>query len=127
MSEVKGRCPLCINHRAMGKPRIHLTCERKSYTFPFRIYHCPYHGYFVWRGKKHQLVDFSKLKHQAKKVESLPPESPDTNTIADYSIVKMKCPHCGGEWRQYDKTWTTQTGGVICPCCGAEIPKEKAV
>jgi len=77
--------------------------------------------------KGHQLVDFAKHKHQAIKVEPLPPDSPDTTTITDYLIAKMKCPYCEHEWKQYDKTWTTQTQGIICPCCGAEIPKEKAV
>jgi uncharacterized Zn-finger protein len=47
--------------------------------------------------------------------------------MADYQIVKMKCPYCEDEWEQYDKTWTTQSGCVICPFCEAEILKEKAL
>ena len=127
MFETEGRCPLCINQRAFDFHRISLTCERKSYTFSFRIYYCHYHGYFVWRGKKgHQLVDFSKLQHQATKVEPFPSESPDTSTMADYLIVKMECPYCEHEWEQYDKTWTYD-GNMICPKCGVKIPKEKAL
>lgn len=128
MFETEGRCPLCINHRAMPhRGQKSLTCDKVVYTFPFRIYYCDRHGYWVWRRKKHHLVDFSKLKHQANKVEPLPPNSPDTSTMADYLIVKMKCPYCEHEWGQYDKTLTTQSGGIICPSCGAEIPKEKAL
>ena len=105
-----------------------LTCDKVVYTFPFRIYYCRWHGYWVWKGKKgHQLVDFSKLKHQATRVEPLPPDSPDTSTMADYLIVKMKCPYCEHEWGQYDKTLTTQSGSITCPSCRAEIPKEKAL
>jgi len=126
MFETEGRCPLCRDGKAMTHT-ISISCDGKSYTFPYRLYHCFWHGYFVWRGKKgHQLADFSKLQHEATRVDPLPPEVP-TPTPADYLIVKMKCPFCKGEWKQYDKTWTTQSGGVICPSCGAEIPKEKAV
>jgi hypothetical protein len=130
MLETEGRCPL---HVGIGRAMPHrgvksLVCDKVVYTFPFRIYYCHLHGYWVWRGKKgHQLVNFSKLKHQATKVEPLPPESPDTSTIADYLIVKMKCPYCEHKWEQYDKTQLTQSGGVFCPDCGAEIPKEKAL
>jgi len=126
MYEIEGRCPLCgraMPHRGVKS----LTCDKVVYTFPFRIYYCHWHGYWVWRKNKHELVDFSKIKHQAIRTEQLPPESPDTTTIADYLIVKMKCPYCGADWEQYDKTWTTQNGGVICPFCHAEIPKEEAM
>jgi len=122
--ETEGRCPLC--GRAMTHT-ISITCSGKSYTFPYRLYLCFYHGYFVWRGKKgHQLADFSKLQREAIRVEPLPLGVP-TNVYAESPIVKMKCPFCKDEWKQYDKTWTTQGGGVICPFCGAEIPKKKAV
>ncbi len=124
MYEVEGRCPLCDT--AMTHT-ISITYRGKSYTFPYSIYFCFHHGYFVWRGKKgHQLVDFSKLQHEATRVEPLPPGVP-TNLYAESPIVEMKCPFCKGKWRQYDKAWTTQSGGVICPFCRAEIPKEKAV
>lgn len=131
MFETEGRCPLCKDSSGIGSVMDHrtfLTCDGKCYTFPYRVYYCFWHGWFVWRGKKgHQLIDFSKLKHEAIEVEPLPSESPDTSAIADYSIVKMKCPYCEDEWEQYDKTWTTQDGCVICPSCGAKIPKGKAV
>ena len=126
MFEVEAECPLC-RHAMPHRGQKSLSCDKVIYTFPFRIYYCHYHGYWVWRGKKgHQLVDFSKLKHQAIKVEPLPASVPSP-TLLDYRIIEMKCPYCEGEWRQYDRTWTTQSGGVVCPLCHAEIPKEKAV
>ena len=126
MIEWEGRCPLCINHRAMQKPVKSVSCDGKIYTFPYRLYYCHYHGYFIWRGNKHELFNFSKLQHRAK-VKPLPSGVPSP-TLGDYRIVEMKCtePECGYEWRQYDKTWTYDEN-VICPKCGVEIPKEKAL
>ena len=127
--EVEGRCPRCRRGsicRAMPKAVKSLRCDKLDYTFPFRIYWCQYHGYWIWRGNKHELLDFSKIKHEAVRIEEFSPTpGAYTPTLADYLIVKMKCPHCGGKWKQYDKTWT-QNGNIFCPFCHAEISKEEA-
>ena len=117
---------MCYHHRAMPhKGQKSISCDGKRYTFPYRLYDCPYHGYFIWRGNRHELFDFSKLKHRAK-VEPLPAGAPSP-TLADYLIVEMKCTECGNEWSQYDKTWLYDDKYVICPKCGAKIVKEEAV
>lgn len=127
--EIEGRCPLCRRGalcRAMESHVKSLRCDKLDYTFPFRIYWCKHHGYWIWRGNKHELMDFAKIKREAIKIEehSAPPTA-YTPTLADYLVVKLKCPYCKKEWKQYDKTWT-HNGMIFCPFCGREISKEEA-
>lgn len=131
MSETKGRCPLCINHRVMdgsGPARGYtsLSCNGKFYTFPSsNLYYCHYHGWFLWTGNRHVLFDFAKNIKRAKKVEPLG-EGVYSPTLEDYRIIKMNCSGCGHQWKQYDKTWLHNDRYVICPKCEAKIPKEEA-
>ena len=131
MLETKGRCPLCINHRAMdssGSARGYksLTCDGKIYTFSSpNLYYCHYHGWFLWKGDKHVLFDFVKNMKRAKKVEPLG-EGAYSPTLEDYRIIEMKCPECGYEWKQYDKTWLYNDRYLICPKCEGEIIIKKA-
>ena len=125
MVETEGCCPLCRGGKAM-RHSISITCDGKSYTFPYPLYYCIWHGYFIWRRGKHKLFNFSKHQCEAIRVDALPSEAL-TSKLEDYLIVEMECPYCKETWKQYDKTWTTQSGEVICPFDGAKIPKEKAV
>lgn len=120
-----GRCPLC--GRAMSNRTKSVVWRDKILTFPYYIHWCPYHGYFVWRGKKgYELADFSKLEHEAIKIGRKPSDS--MIGYVDFTIVTMKCPYCGYKWRQYKETPPETWGNIIyCPSCFAEIPKEKAI
>ena len=132
MDEIEGRCPRCF--KVMQNCGRNLICDGKRYNFPFGFYYCERHGIYVWRGRKHELFDLRSRMNQKVSIEPLEPEvlerftkSGRMPTLSDYSVVKMKCPYCGYEWEQYNKTLTTQSGGIICPSCGAEIPREKAL
>jgi hypothetical protein len=120
-----GRCPLC--GRAMSDRVKHVTLRDKILEFPYYLHWCPYHGYFIWRGRKgYELADFSKIEREAISVKPKPPDVKAPYT--DYSIVRMKCPYCGFKWKQYKDTPPNSWGNIIvCPSCKSEISKEKAM
>ena len=95
----------------------------KALFFPFNLYLCYYHGYFVWRRGRHYLVNFEKLQHQA--IDSEPTDKSDY--YAESKIVKMRCPFCGGKWRQYERVFTYEGEKIACPFCRAYIPKNSAI
>jgi hypothetical protein len=83
-----GRCPLC--GRAMSERVKHVTLRDKILEFPDYLHCCPYHGYFIWRGRKgYELANFSKIEREAISVKPKPPDVKAPYT--DYSIVRMKC------------------------------------
>jgi uncharacterized protein with PIN domain len=129
MVEIEGRCPLCgIVMQDYAK---NLLCDYKRYNFPYRFYFCHRHGVYVWRGKKHELFDLSKRIDQAISVEPLEPEvlkrinesRSYMPMISDYKPVKLKCPYCKNEWRQYDPKFL-HLDKLYCPFCRVEMPKE---
>lgn len=132
--EVEGRCPLC--DKAMQDYARNLRCDGKIFNFPFRFYYCDRHGIYVWRGRRHELFDLSRRMNQATNVE---PEYPEVlkrfvesgarmPTLSDYKPVKMKCPYCEAEWKQHYGYLTSSVKDIIyCPCCSAEISKEKVL
>ncbi|UCE16182.1 MAG: hypothetical protein JSV12_00750 [Candidatus Bathyarchaeota archaeon] len=130
-SEIKGRCPLCpsigIVMRNYDK---NLICDGKRYIFPYRFYFCHQHGIFVWRGNKHELFDLSKRMNQVSSIEPLETEVLKRYeympTLTDYKIVRMKCPHCDGEWEQHDGFLVGNKEVVLCPFCEVKISNEKA-
>jgi len=101
--------------------------QDKILEFPYLLHWCPYHGYFVWRGKRgYELADFPKLQKEAISIKPKPPDAKALYT--DCTIVKMKCPYCKYVWKQYRDTPPDSWGKTIyCPSCHAEIPKEKAL
>jgi len=128
MFEFEGRCPL--DDIVMQDYAKNLICDYKRYNFPYRFYFCHYCGIYVWRGKRHELFDLSKRMNQAISVEPLEPEvmkrlveSGRMPTLSDYKIVKMKCPHCKNEWRQYNPKFL-HLDKQYCPFCRVEIPIE---
>jgi hypothetical protein len=123
MFRERGRCPYCY---ASMVPTMHVSWHGKYLSFPYPIYLCYRHGYFVWRGegKGHILADFSKLKHEAIEVRD---ESPNAlgDVYAESPIVKMKCKYCGYEWKQYLTPWVTYDKGVWCPNCDSFLDLNK--
>jgi hypothetical protein len=104
----------------------HVSWRRKYLELPYMLRWCPYHGYFVWRGRKgYELVDFSRIEKEA---ISIKPEPPDSKAVyVDFTIVTMKCPYCGAEWKQYKELPPESWGNIIyCPF-GHEIPRDKAI
>ena len=130
--EIKGKCPLCPSIGiTMQDYRKSLICDHKRYNFPYRFYYCHRHGIFVWRGNKHELFDLSKRMNQASSIEPLEPEVSKRceymPTLADYKIVKMRCPNCDREWEQHTGFLVGNRETFRCPFCGFEISKEKAM
>lgn len=108
-----GRCPRCNIAMTYTKT---IYWQHKTLNFPYRIYHCQYHGAFVWRRRKgYELVDFSKSQRHATVTPSLP-----NVQWTDYTIVKYKCPYCEEEWTQHKEFH--QSEKVRCPN-GHLIPK----
>lgn len=107
----------------MGKPTKTIYWQRKCLSFPYWIYHCRYHGAFIWKGriKGHVLADFSEIQRDAK-IELLPTDSPVQ--YVEYEIVSMKCPYCEETWEQH-KEFPPETK-VRCPN-GHLISRDKAI
>jgi len=125
--EFEGRCPLCPNQRAMPKPTKSITCDGKSYTFPFWIYWCEKHGYWFYRSRegKHTLLDLAKHQRLAK-VEPLPVGVPSA-TWDDFKIITAKCPICGDEWEQMKAPWRNKNIRIFCRNCGSEIQPDARI
>lgn len=102
----------------------YLGCDGKRYYFPYRFYLCQQHGIFVWRARMNQVSRIEPLEPEVmKRFETMQSHMP---TLADYKIVRMKCPYCDGEWEQHDGYLVGNEETVLCPFCEVEIPKEKA-
>ena len=120
--EIEGRCPYCPNKRKMPKPNKSITCDGKSFTFPFSIYLCDRHGYWFYRKRegKHTLLDLAKHQRLAK-VESLPAGS-WSETWDDFKIIEVpECPICGEKWKQMKKPWENKDIRIFCRNCESEI------
>src|SRR5208337_2477819 len=112
MFESEGSCPVCGN--SMGKGTRSLSVGGRSYWMPYSIYCCWHHGYFMWRGRKHNIITLKLLESEATKIEELPPEVPYLDS-SEIIPVKMKCKYCGLEWRMHsgflrigEKIWCPQ-------------------
>jgi len=126
MEEIEGRCPKCW--KVMQSWARNLICDFKRYNFPFKLYYCDKHGVYVWRGRKHELLDLSRNEARVEPlekevIERFAKSETSMPSLADYSIVKLKCAYCGGEWKQTEITCTPM---MICPFCHREISKEEA-
>ena len=62
----------------------YLICDGKRYTFPYYLYYCFWHGWFIYKRQRHQLVDFLRIKDEAIKVE---PELRGVGSSEDYRIL----------------------------------------
>jgi len=125
MYKEMGRCPYCYNRMDsfMG-----VSWRGKYLEFPYPIYLCYRHGYFVWRGssKGHVLAEFLKLEKEAIKVKAEPPGTP-SNAYAEAPIVEIKCKFCGYKWRQYLTPFTKHDNGVWCPDCRSFLDLNKDI
>lgn len=125
--QVKEICPIC-GTSMKGMRRIYWQgATPNALDFPYEIYHCLKHGAFIWREKKNQLADFSKLQCEAT-ISPLDDEMKERVRWEDcgYTIVKLRCPYCEEKWEQHKEFPPESWGGVfICPN-GHEIPKDEA-
>jgi len=122
--EFEGQCPLCPNKRKMPNRTKSITCDGKSYIFPFWIYWCDKHGYWFYRKRegKHTLLNLAKHQHKAK-VEQLS-AGVLSETWDDFKIIEVNCPICGYKWEQMKKYWLNKDIRIFCPNCVSEIPLE---
>jgi len=107
----------------MSKPTKNITCDRKSFTFPFWIYWCEKHGYWFYRKRegRHTLLDLARHQRLAK-VELLP-VGIWSATWDDFQIIRAKCPVCDDEWEQMKAPWENKNVRIFCCNCGSEIQR----
>jgi len=122
MVEVEGRCPYCdtaMTHTSS------VSWHGKSYTFPYSLYLCYRHGYFVWRGRKgHLLFELPKFDREATEISSIPLGVPENEFIKS-SIKVLKCKFCRFKWRQFITPWVVADKRLSCPCCHATLNLEE--
>ncbi|MEM5831464.1 MAG: hypothetical protein QXO40_04635 [Candidatus Aenigmatarchaeota archaeon] len=118
----EGRCPYCNIIMSFTKS---ISLHGKLLLFPYKLYLCYRHGYFVWRGKKrgHILADFSKLEQEAE-VKQLTPEVRE-DEYAKSPIIKLKCYLCSYKWKQFLTPWVTSSKTIFCPNCKTELDKDE--
>jgi len=124
--QVKGICPVCGKRMNVYKTIYWKGAMPNALDFPYEIYHCDYHGAYIWRSRKNQLADFSKIQREAT-ILPLSPELKERIKWVDYEIVEIQCPYCKEKWKQHkDFPPESWRGVVICPN-GHQISKDKAV
>jgi hypothetical protein len=115
----KGNCP--YDGHAFDQTTKSVSWSGKTLTFPYPIYFCFYHGFFVWRKDKNVLFELPKFEHEAIDISPLPPEAPD-DAYLKCPIKMLKCKFCGSRWRQYITPFFVSDGKFCCPYCDGEQP-----
>ncbi|MEM1574088.1 MAG: hypothetical protein QXY96_06405 [Candidatus Methanomethylicaceae archaeon] len=121
--EEERRCPYCGIVMSSTKS---IGLHGKLLSFPYSIYLCYRHGYFVWRGRNgYTLADFSKLEKEAE-IKQLTPEAKE-DEYAKSPIIELKCYICNYKWKQYTTPWLISSKTIFCPDCKAELDKDKTL
>jgi uncharacterized paraquat-inducible protein A len=120
----EGRCPYCDIKMTSTKS---VSLHGKVLLFPYSLYLCYRHGYFIWRGRKkgHVLADFSKIEQEAE-IKPLSPEAKE-DEYAKSPIIELKCYICGYKWKQFMTPYVSSSKTILCPNCKAELDKDKAI